>query len=201
MQFHHIGSISSQVLQPGGHMRDFTGTRNKDQCVGFRVRGQRAGMRVCGKPGKFIQESARLIAPLPSSVQREVYGGRVAESAGISMDAMKLEIGKAYKRRIAREKKQQEKIDLAPAQALQPKTRSVRYDNMKSAMAEEGILAQILREPALLDECRNLKGSDFSVPLLGKVYDDRVYDPSGHYAGTIVRDRVVYRSTHSARFD
>ena len=43
---------------------------------------------------------------------------------------------------------------------------------MKSAMAEEGILSQILREPALLDECKILKGSDFSVPLLGKVYDD-----------------------------
>ena len=43
---------------------------------------------------------------------------------------------------------------------------------MKSAMAEEGILSQILREPALLDGCKNLKGSDFSVPLLGKVYDD-----------------------------
>jgi len=43
---------------------------------------------------------------------------------------------------------------------------------MKSAMAEEGILSQIFREPALLDACKNLKGSDFSVPLLGRVYDD-----------------------------
>ena len=38
-------------------------------------------------------------------------------------------------------------------------------------MAEEGILAQILREPALLDIAKNLNGSDFSVPLLGRVYD------------------------------
>ena len=43
---------------------------------------------------------------------------------------------------------------------------------MKSAMAEEEILAQILREPAMLEECRSLKGSCFSVPLLGRVYDD-----------------------------
>ena len=39
-------------------------------------------------------------------------------------------------------------------------------------MAEEGILAQIFREPALFEECKALKGSDFSVPLLGKVFDD-----------------------------
>ena len=89
-----------------------------------------------------------------------------------NMVMMQLEVKKAYKRRLERERKQQEKIDLAPVQSLQPKVRTVRYDNMKSAMAEEGILAQILREPALLGECSNLSGSDFSVPLLGKVYDD-----------------------------
>ena len=44
------------------------------------------------------------------------------------------EIGKAYKRRVAREKKRQEKIDLAPVQARQPQTRSIRYDNVKSAL-------------------------------------------------------------------
>ena len=88
------------------------------------------------------------------------------------MDAMKLEVNKAFKRRMAMERKKKEREILAPAKALQPKERSIRYDNMKSAMAEEGILAQIFREPGLLEECKNLAGSDFSVPLLGKVYDD-----------------------------
>ena len=37
-------------------------------------------------------------------------------------------------------------------------------------MAEEAILAQIFREPALLEDCKHLRGSDFSVPLLGNVY-------------------------------
>ncbi len=119
---------------------------------------------------KYLQESAELISSLPSSVQREVYAGRVAEAARISLEAMKLEVNRAYKRRIAREKKKQEQIDLAPARNLQPKSRAIRYDNMKSAMAEEGILARCLREPALLDQCRNLKPEAFSCPLLGKVY-------------------------------
>ena len=118
----------------------------------------------------FIHEAAELISTLPSAVQREVYGHRVAEKGKISDDAMKLEIGKAYKRRVAREKKRQEKIDLAPAQALQPKIRTVRYDNMRSAMAEEGVLAMAMREPALLDQCDTLTPEAFSVPILGKVY-------------------------------
>ena len=84
---------------------------------------------------------------------------------------MKLEINKAFKRRMAIQRKKQEKIDLAPVQALQPKDRSIRYDNMKSAMAEEGVIAQIFREPALLDQAKILKPQDFSVNLLGRVFD------------------------------
>ena len=83
---------------------------------------------------------------------------------------MKLEVNKAFKRRTAREKKKQEKIDLDPMKALQPKDRSIRYDNMKSALAEEGVVVQILREPAFLDICENLTAEQFSVPLLGKVF-------------------------------
>ena len=120
---------------------------------------------------RYVHEAAELICTLDSPIQREVYGVRVAEIAGISMEAMKLEVNKAFKRRMAIQRKKKERENLAPAKALQPKDRSIRYDNMKSAMAEEGILAQIFREPALLGTCGELKGSDFSVPLLGKVYD------------------------------
>lgn len=119
---------------------------------------------------KYLQECAELIGTLSSSVQREVYGGRVADSAKISMDAMKLEVDRARKRRIAREKRQQEKIDLAPARALQPKSKSIRYDNLKSALAEELLLAQAMKEPSLLDSVRGLEPAMFSSELLGKVY-------------------------------
>jgi DNA primase len=119
---------------------------------------------------RYIHEAAELISTLGSAVQREVYGGRVADSAKISYDAMKLEISKAFKRRMAMERKRQEKIDLAPVQALQPKTRTIRHDNVKSSVAEEGIIAQALRDPALLDQTEGLSPDDFSVPLLGKVY-------------------------------
>ena len=120
---------------------------------------------------RYVHESAELISTLGSSVQREVYGGRVAEAAGISADAMALEIKKAYKRRMERDKKEQEKIDLAPARSLQPRARTIRYDNMKSAMAEEGAIALALLDPSLMDKEKGLTGSSFSVPVLGKVFD------------------------------
>ena len=127
-------------------------------------------LRIDDQKIAYVHEAAELICSLDSSVKREVYGGRVAESAGISMDAMKLEVNKAFKRRMARQRKQQEKIDLAPVKALQPKDRSIRYENMRSARAEENIIAQILREPALLEQAKALQPEDFSVTLLGNVY-------------------------------
>ena len=119
---------------------------------------------------KYLQECAELISTLSGAVQREVYAGRVAEVAKISLDAMKLEIKRAYQRRQAKERKKQEQIDLSPAQNLQPKSRAIRYDNMKSAMAEEALLGLVLREPALLDKTRSLKAEEFSSSLLGNVY-------------------------------
>ena len=119
---------------------------------------------------KFIAEVAEFLSTLGSAVQREVYGHRAAEEAKISYDAMKLEVNKAFKRRMARERKKQEKINLAPAQALQPKSRTIRYDNMKSAIAEETVLAMALKEPALLDTARNLSAEECSCAILGSVY-------------------------------
>ena len=120
---------------------------------------------------KFIAEAAEFVSTLNNAVQREIYGTRAAEAAGISFEAMKIEVDKAYRRRVAREKKKQERKDLAPAAALQPKSRSIRYDNMKSAMAEEAVLAMVLKAPALLEQTGGLQPESFSSPLLGRVYD------------------------------
>lgn len=119
---------------------------------------------------RFIQECAQLISTLPSSVQREVYGSRVAEKGGISAEAMAMEVSKAYKLRLRKEKKIQEKKDLDPVRSVQPKSRSIRYDDIRSAMAEEGVIAQGLREPALLELCEDLPAEAFSSELLGRVY-------------------------------
>ncbi len=35
--------------------------------------------------------------------------------------------------------------------------------------------------------------------LIGRIKDDKVFGTDGRYVGTIVNDRLVYRSTHSAR--
>lgn len=119
---------------------------------------------------QFITEAAEFVSGLSSAVQREIYGNRAAEAAAITPEAMKIEVNKAFKRRIAKEKRKQERIDLAPAAGKQPKERSIRYDHLKSAMAEEKVVAMLLKEPALSVQCAGLSKDVFSSPLLGKVY-------------------------------
>jgi DNA primase len=82
-----------------------------------------------------------------------------------------MEVSKAQKIRRAREKKAQEKIDLAPAQAFQRRGSSkVPYNNVKSGVAEQGLIAMLMRESALLGQAGDLRAEEFSVPLFAKVY-------------------------------
>ncbi len=119
---------------------------------------------------QFLREAADLVASLPSPVQREVYGGRAAETAKVTPEAMKLEVDRARKRRENREKKQEEQKMLSPAQNLQPKSRTIRYDDIRSAMAEEVILANVFKQPSLLDQVGGLTAAQFSCPLLGRIF-------------------------------
>ena len=129
---------------------------------------------------KYIAEAAEFISTLQSAVQREVYGTRAAEAAGISFDAMKIEVNKAFRRRMARERKKQEKIDLAPVRNLQPHSRNFRYDNVKSAMAEETVIAMAMKEPAMLDHTGILSQGHFSSDVLGRAFAQLAM---GHAAG------------------
>ncbi len=119
---------------------------------------------------EFLKEAAELVASMGSSVEREVYSNRAAEMAGVAPDAMRLEVSRAYKRRINAQKKREERQNLRPAEQLQPTVSGLKYENVKSAVAEEGVLGQIFLEPALLDLTKNLTPQQFSSPLLGKVY-------------------------------
>jgi DNA primase len=124
----------------------------------------------------------------------------VAEAAGISYDALKLEVDKAYKRRLNREKKKQEQIDLSPAKNLQPRARSIRYDNMRSAMAEEAVLALVLKEPALFAQLKDLKQEEFSSELLGRAYGQlrRRYDQALEVRLSVLEDFSGEEMSHLA---
>lgn len=118
----------------------------------------------------YSEEISELLSSLPNAVEREIYAARAAEVAKITPEAMKLEVQRAFKRRIAREKKAALRKDLNPTAQLQPKERAFRYENIRSARAEEGILRILLLDDTLFPSTPPLTEAEFSSPLLGRVF-------------------------------
>lgn len=118
----------------------------------------------------FLKEASEFIATMSNAVEREVYAGRAAEIAGVKVDAVKVEVDRAYKGRLRAQKRKEEKKNLQPAAAVQPTVSQLKYTNVKSAMAEEGLLSQLFLEPGLMQRLTSLSAESFSSPLLGRVF-------------------------------
>ena len=119
----------------------------------------------------FLREATEILAENQSPVEREVYARRVAEMTGVSPEAVINEVAKALRIRSARDRKKQEREVMRPEITAQPAARSIRYDNVASAAAEEGLVRLLVADPALTDSTAGLEPEDFSSPFLGRVFD------------------------------
>ena len=118
----------------------------------------------------YTAEISQVLSELDNAVEREVYANRAAEAAGLSPDAMRQEVERAVRRRRYNARKKQERQELSPALTVQPVQRGSRYTNLRSAMAEEGVIRLLHLDPALFGDTPPLQPEEFSSPLLGKVY-------------------------------
>ena len=118
----------------------------------------------------YCEEISALLSTLSGAVEREVYTNRAAETARITPDAMRLEVDRATRRRLSQERKAQLHKDLNPAAQLQPQERTLRYENIPSALAEEGVIRLMLLDDSLFGEPSPLHEAEFSAPLLGKAF-------------------------------
>ena len=120
----------------------------------------------------FLKDATGLIAGLGNAVEREVYARKVAGMAKVSDDAVIAEVERLRKKMIGQAKKKQESDYSRPVRAQQPREKSVRFENVKSATAEKGILRLIYFEPDLFRDTPELSEEDFSVPVFGKMFSE-----------------------------
>ncbi len=118
----------------------------------------------------YAAAAAELLADIPNAVEREVYTVRAAEAAGITADALKLEVKRAFARKVKKDRREQVKRDLKPAAAAQPKARAMRYENTRSALAEEGLLRLLTLDDSLFGAEPPLREDEFSSALLGRLF-------------------------------
>ena len=111
-----------------------------------------------------------LIAALPNAVDRDLYGARAAEKAGVRREAFQDDVARQRKRRIAEAKRKQDRAETAPLRSRQPRSRELRFDNPRSAAAEMGVINLLYRFPERFGSLP-LTGDRFSAPPLGRLYD------------------------------
>ena len=104
------------------------------------------------------------------SLVQTLYTTRAAEAAGLTPEALKMEVQRSFRRMAAKEKKTRERRELNPAVSLQPQERGLRYDNLRSALAEEGVIRLLLLDDSLFGDTPPVPAESFSSPLLGRVY-------------------------------
>ncbi len=140
--------------------------------VEYRLRVIERGRDLQSDEGRvaYLKSAAELLAELPSPVEREVYAMRVAEKAGVGKPVVVDEVERQRARRLKAARRQEERSALRDARtAVQPRERSLRYENPRSAVAEEGVVRLAYLDPALLDGT-DLTPEEFSSPMLGRLY-------------------------------
>ena len=148
----------------------------------------------------YTAEVTQVLAELNSPVEREIYAGRAAEAAGLTPEAMRQEVERVARRRRYKDRKKQERKELNPTLQAQPAAYGNRYDNIRSAMAEEGVIRLLYLEPALFGDAPPLSAEDFSSPLLGRIFAamwPRRHDRSGVSAltGELTGDEMSHLTT------
>ena len=109
------------------------------------------------------------MASLPGAVEREVYAARVAEKAGVSREAVLQVVERQRKLRI-KDAQKKEARDVRPSQMAQPAQRSIRYDDPRSARAEEGLIRILYLDPGAAKGKNLPPPESFSSSVLARLY-------------------------------
>ena len=116
----------------------------------------------------FLKEAEEYVATFSGKAEREVYSMRIADMIGVSPQAVRDDVENLRRRNSGRNKRQAEKqeINLAGKSPI----KSIRYENSRSAMAEEGIIRLLYLDSQLFDRITPPEPEQFSVPELGNIY-------------------------------
>ena len=118
----------------------------------------------------YLKDAAAVIAELPSPVEREVYAHRAADTAGVGKDVVAAEVARIRKKRLEASRRREQRDTVRDVRsASQPRTRELRYDNPRSALAEEGVVRLAYLAPELLDGT-DLTPEEFTSPMLGRFF-------------------------------
>lgn len=117
----------------------------------------------------FLRQAVETVGALGSPIEREIYGNKAAQAAGITGAAFAQEVERWRKGQSRQARRKEQRQSMVPTMTHQLRSRSLQYENIRSALAEEGVLRLLALEPTLFDWI-DLSAEEFSSKLLGRVY-------------------------------
>ena len=120
---------------------------------------------------EYLRAVCVMLAEIASPVEREVWCSRAAAGAGVTSGALKQEVERQRTRNLKNGRKQYERTLVRPARNAQPQEKKLRYDDVRSAVAEEGVIRLLLLDPSMIRECP-LEPEEFTSPFLGGLYTE-----------------------------
>ncbi|MBQ7681892.1 MAG: DNA primase [Oscillibacter sp.] len=136
---------------------------------------------------EYSKEVSKFLLTLDDDVERDIYIQRAAEAAGVDAEAISIRV-KQIMGEYLHENRSSHSVVYPGAsetgregyftrneinrttQRYQPKERDFRYDNVRSARAEEGLIRLLLMDDSLFPEPLPLSPGDFSSPILSKAF-------------------------------
>jgi len=118
---------------------------------------------------EFLRLAVETVGALPGALEREIYGGKAAQAAGVSAAAFAQEVEQWRKKKGRQAVRQEERRSMVPVNERQPKSRELRYSDIRSARAEEGVIRLVILDPTLFQRA-DVEPEQFSSPVLGKIF-------------------------------
>ena len=113
---------------------------------------------------EFAAEAEKLISALPSRAERQIYSSVIAEKIGVKADAVVSDVERLRKKMVKR-------AEIRETQDIIRRTvNGKQYGNPASAMAEEGVIRLLCREPGLIRRAEMPAAEEFTDERLKKIF-------------------------------
>ncbi|MDP4152642.1 MAG: DNA primase [Bacillota bacterium] len=142
--------------------------------VEYRLSQLRAGFNLELPDDKvsYLKAAAEILADIQSSVERDVYAGKIAEELDVSRESILHEVKSIIKAKWGKKQKDGLRKEEQRIHAYRDSVNPDKAANLKEAKAEEGIICTIFFNPDYVDNiCKRLGDTPFVTPFNKKLFD------------------------------
>lgn len=120
---------------------------------------------------EYLKRAVATISDIKNPLEREVYASEISKETGSMVDTILSSAAAIYKKKYATEQKREWREIEQGTAVMRDKINPQKRDNLKEAMAEEGIIAFLFKHPDLVDYTANaIDPVDFVTAFNRRVY-------------------------------